>query len=61
MKSNDGHVTMQTEDHHGNTSVKVHGHVLITWLLNVVMVTKDDQPQEDTISVNKPNLSDHVS
>ena len=29
MKSKDGHVTMPTEDHHGNTSVKVHGHVLI--------------------------------
>ena len=27
----------------------------------IVMVTKDDQPQEDTISVNKPNLSDNVS
>ena len=24
------------------------------------MVTQDDQPQEDTISVNKPNLSDNV-
>ena len=52
---------MPTEDHHGNTSVKVHGLVLICIVINVVMVTKDDQPQEDTISVNKPNLSDNVS
>ena len=29
MKSKDGHVTMPTEDHHGNTSVKVHGPFLI--------------------------------
>ena len=28
MKSKDGHVTMPT-DRHGNTSVKVHGFVLI--------------------------------
>ena len=27
----------------------------------IVMVTKDDQPQEDTISVNKSHFSDHVS
>ena len=26
-----------------------------------VMVTKDDQPQEDAISVNKSHLLDHVS
>ena len=29
MKSKDRHVTMPIEDHHGNTSVKVHGHDLI--------------------------------
>ena len=34
MKSKDGYVTMPTEDHHGNTSVKVHGLVIIC------MVTK---------------------
>ena len=61
MKSNDGQVTMPTEDHHGNTTVKVHGLVLICMAIKCVIVTKDDQPQEDTISVNKPNLSDHVS
>ena len=33
MKSKDGHVTMPTEDHHGNTSVKVHGLVLICMVI----------------------------
>ena len=33
MKSKDGHVTMPTEDHHGNTSVKVHGLVLISMII----------------------------
>ena len=51
----------KTEDHHGNSSVKVHKLVKSSWILSIVMVTQDDQPQEGTISVNKPNLSDHVS
>ena len=33
MKSNDRHVTMPTEDHHGNTSVKVRKLVLICMVI----------------------------
>ena len=61
MKSKDRHVTMPTEDHHGNTSVKVYGLVLSAWLLNVIMGIKDGHSQEDTLPVNKPNLSENVS
>ena len=54
---------MPTEEHHINTSdvVKVHGLVLICMVINIVMATKDVQPPEDTISVKKPQPSDHVS
>ena len=54
---------MPTEDHHINTSddVKVHRLVLICMIINIVMVTKDIQPQEDTISDKKSQSSDHVS
>ena len=54
---------MPTEDHHINTldDVKVHRLVLICMIINIVMVTKDVQPPEDTISVKKSQPSDHVS
>ena len=44
---------MPTKDHHINTSddVKVHRLVLICMVINIVMVTKDVQPSEDTKSV----------